>query len=197
MSTDMNADQVTRSAVDAALLVRAGTCAALLGSAAVHASVVSEHYEEWPLAGLFFLGLQVVEVALAIAVVMAWGRRVAVLVAVASLGTLAVWAVSRTVGMPVGPEAMQAREAVGVPDLACVVLEVATLALVLPWALARRRAGSTRGAPNRSSLLAAAVAVLLAAMVTGWGLGPALSGEPDHTHSDEHPSAQSHPLGDS
>jgi hypothetical protein len=191
----MSTDQATRPSVDTTVLVRAGTCAALLGSAAVHATVVSEHYAEWPLAGLFFLGLQVVEVVLAITVVMAWGRRVAALVALASLGTLAVWTVSRTVGMPVGPESVQVREAVGVPDLACVVLEVAALALVLPWVLGRRRAASTRGTPNRSSLIAAAAAVLLAAAVTGWGLGPAFSGEQEHPHGDEQPSAQSHPLG--
>jgi hypothetical protein len=192
----MSTDQATRSAVDATIVVRAGTCAALLGSAAVHATVVSEHYEEWFLAGLFFLGLQVVEVLLALAVVMAWGRRVAALVVLTSLGTLGVWAVSRTVGVPVGPESFQGREAVGVPDLACVVLEVVAAALVLPWALAHRRAdGATDGPANRFSLLAAAAAVLLAAGVTGWGLGPALSGEQGHHQGDEHPSAQGHPLG--
>jgi hypothetical protein len=189
----MSTDQATLSTVT---VVRAGTCAALLGSAAVHATVVSEHYEEWPLAGLFFLGLQVVEVLLALAVVMAWGRRVATLVVLTSLGTLAVWAVSRTVGVPVGPESLQAREAVGVPDLACVVLEVVAAALVLPWALSRRRPErATPSAPSRSSVLAATGVVLLAAAVTGWGLGPALSGEQGHGHGDEHSSAQSHPLG--
>lgn len=196
MSTDRTGrTTVDLTTLDVATVVRAGVCAALLGSAVVHATVVSEHYEEWPLAGLFFLALQVVEVLLALAVVMAWGPRVAALVALTSIGTVAVWGLSRTVGVPVGPESFRAPEAVGVPDLSCVILELVTAVLVLSWALWRRRSGSgAPSSPTRSSLLAAAAAVLLAAAVTGWGLGPALSGEPGPAHGDEHASAQGSPL---
>ena len=189
--------QSYRSSVDLADVARVGACAALLGSAVVHATVVGEHYEEWALAGLFFVGLEVVEVLLCIAVVMAWSRRVAALVVLVSAGTLAIWALSRTLGMPVGPESIRSPEAVGVPDLACVVLEVVAAVLVLPWALRRRTGPAGDGTTHRAAVLPSAAVVLLVLAVTGWGLGPALSGEPEHTHGDdhEHSSAESQPLG--
>ncbi len=175
-----------------ALVARTGTCAALLGAAVVHATVVREHYLEWPPAGLFFVALQVVEGLLAVAVVLAWGRRTAALVLASSLGTLAVWAVSRTVGLPVGPQDLQAREPVGVPDLACVVLEVAAALLVLPWVLRRRATAPGTARPGlRSSRRAAAVAALSAAAVTGWGLTPAVADDPEHDHDHRHGSAAS------
>jgi glucose dehydrogenase len=192
-----NEQRAAAGSAEDALVARAGTCAALLGAAVVHATVVREHYLEWPPAGLFFVALQVVEGMLAVAVVLAWGRRTAVLVLASSLGTLAVWAVSRTVGLPVGPPDVAAREPVGVPDLACVVLEIAAALLVLPWVL-RRRATAPPGTARpgiRSSRRVAAVAVLLAAAVTGWGLTPAVADDGEHDHDHPHESAASR-VGD-
>jgi hypothetical protein len=64
----------------AELAVRAGAAAALFGSAVVHSTVVSEHYGAWPLAGVFFLSLQVVETALALAVIFFWSFTTAAVV---------------------------------------------------------------------------------------------------------------------
>jgi hypothetical protein len=175
--------QPRTATLDTALVVRAGTCAALLGAAVVHLTVVADHYEAWPPAGLFFVALLLLEGFLAAGVAVAWGRGIAALVLASSLGTLAVWALSRTFGLPVGPQAFQAREPVGVPDLACVVLEVAAALLVTPWVLSSRRPGNV-AASTGSSRLAAVAAVLVAVTVTGWGVAPALSGEehPSHAH---------------
>jgi hypothetical protein len=178
--------------LDTALVVRAGTCAALVGAAVVHATVVGDHFEEWPPAGLFFLALLVVEALLAAGVVVAWGRRVALLVLASSLGTLGVWALSRTAGLPVGPPGLRAREPVGVPDLACVVLEVAAALLVTPWVLSRRQR-ATPADRRISSVLAAGAAVLVAAAVTGWGVAPAVSGDEGH-HDHTHGSAEGNVL---
>lgn len=171
---------------DAGLVTRAGLSAALLGAAVVHATVVADHYEEWRLAGLFFIALMLVESLLAVAVVVGLRRLVAALVVATSLGTLVVWAVSRTYGLPFGPTGFRTPEDVGIPDLACVVLEVATVLLALPWMLSRRGVGT--GPRGRASLLLSAAAVLVAAAVTAWGVAPALSGERDQvpTHGHHH-----------
>lgn len=86
-------------------------------------------------------------------------------------------------GLPFGPAGFRAREEVGVPDLACVVLEISAALLVLPWTLPGRRPGGT-GRRDRTSLVAAGTAALLAVTVVGWGVTPALSGEDEHTHHD-------------
>jgi hypothetical protein len=179
----------------------AGAAAALIGSALVHATVVSDHYRGWVLAGLFFLALQVSETLLGLAVLLAWSRRVAAAVVACNLATLGVWAMSRTIGVPLGPPGFSAPEPVGTADLACVVLELAALALVLTCALGRSpRPARTAGAPTARAGAATAgagaatagagaavvgVATVMALLVvTGWGLGPALSGDQhDHHHS--------------
>src|SRR4051812_41645777 len=75
----------------------------LLGSALVHATVVEEHLAEWTAAGVFFLGLVLGETLLAVMALRDWSRLVAVSVVASSLATLAIWAVSRTTGIPLGP----------------------------------------------------------------------------------------------
>jgi hypothetical protein len=158
-----------------------GVSAALIGSALVHATVVSDHYSGWVLAGLFFLALQVSETLLGLAVLLAWSRRVAIAVVAGNLATLGVWAMSRTVGVPFGPPGFSVPEPVGTADLACVVLELAAVALVLPCAFGR----DTRPARSGSAAGALALATLVGLLaVTGWGLGPAISGDAhDHHHS--------------
>jgi hypothetical protein len=102
----------------------------LVASAAIHAAVVREHLSEWPAAGLFFIALTVAE--LAVAGLLLARRHPAGLVAAAvvSVGPLAVWLVSRTAGLPLGPEA-GTPEAVGLPDLVACSLEVLTLLAAL------------------------------------------------------------------
>jgi hypothetical protein len=151
----------------------------------VHATVIGEHYDAWPLAGLFFVCLMVVEGLLAVAVAVSWRPLVAALVVASSVGTIAVWGISRTAGLPFGPAGFRAPEGVGVPDLACVVLEAATILLALPWLLPTRRVLAA-GPRGRISFTVAGAVVLLAASVTAWGVAPTLSGtdEPVHHHHD-------------
>jgi hypothetical protein len=167
----------------AELVVRAGACAALLGAGVVHATVVSEHSQEWALAGLFFAGLQVVQTVLAVAVAFWWDRRVAITVVVVNLATVAVWAVSRTAGLPFGPAGFQQPEAVGVADLACCFLELLAAGLALPTALGRGPL-SIRWPRAAVGTPAAVSVVLLAVVLTGWGLTPTVTGAeaPGHQH---------------
>lgn len=177
-----------RGDISAALVARAGAVAAMVGSAAVHATVVGEHLDEWLLAGAFFALVTLTELVLALAVVVAWSQRTAMAVVVTSMGTVVVWLVSRTVGLPFGPEEFRAAEAVGAPDLACCVLEVVAAALAAPWALRHR--SQRRSAPTSSTRAGVAAAAVLAgvlSVIALWGLASSLG----DTGSDEHGHAAS------
>ncbi len=113
--------------------VRLVIAAALLASAVIHVAVVPEHLEEWHAAALFFLLLTGAEVAAATGLFWARGRagRAGLVgVVVVSAVPLMVWAMSRTVGMPFGPEA-GAPEAVGLADCVACLLEAGALVAAL------------------------------------------------------------------
>jgi hypothetical protein len=77
--------------------------ACLLGAEGIHTAVIAEHYAEWWAEGLFFLVLSVIEGGLAATLLLAPARRACQAAALASLATIAVWAWSRTTGLPIGP----------------------------------------------------------------------------------------------
>ena len=100
----------------------------LVGAAVIHAAVVPEHWEEWPLAGAFFAVLALAEAGCALAVARPQSRIALVAAVVLSVGPLLVWTVSRTTGLPVGPEA-GTPEGIGMADAAASSLELVTLVL--------------------------------------------------------------------
>src|SRR3954468_14827726 len=87
----------------ATTIVVAAAC--LLGAEGIHTAVIAEHFTEWWAEGAFFLALSIVEGALAAALLLATGRRTCQAAVLASIATIAVWAWSRTTGLPVGPDA--------------------------------------------------------------------------------------------
>ena len=198
MSTSSLAERRTRPHASAAprhlrldLVARTGICIALIGATVIHGTVVAHHFQQWVPAGVFFLVLQVVEIALALAAVYAWGPRTAQLVVLTGFATVLVWLASRTLGMPIGPASFQLPEPVGVPDLACCFLELGAAALAVPMALrVVRRADAVRpsrkppGAhADRASLALAAIVSVIALVATGWGLGPAVNGKGHGVHA--------------
>ena len=97
--------------------------AALFVTAVIHLAVVPEHAREWPAAAAFFVLLTAVEVGLAVAVLSRTSRTLLLAGAAISVMSAALWAASRTVGLPIGPEAFSP-EAVAAPDLIATALEV-------------------------------------------------------------------------
>lgn len=169
------------SPADWQLAQRAVVAGALLGAAAIHGSVAGEHLGEWAPAGAFFLGIQLVELSLALLAVTGWRPQVARAVVLTSLATLAVWAVSRTVGMPIGPADFRVPEPVGLADVVCGILEAASVLAAVP----SLRAGATRAggvAGTRGKVLAVAASVV-AFSLTAWVLGDAvLATNGGHSH---------------
>lgn len=102
----------------------------LLGPAVIHLAVTPEHVQEWWAAAAFFVVLALAEVAVAVALLWRPGpglvRQAAALCAL----PLAVWLLSRTVGLPFGPERWTP-EAVGLADVASGLIELGGLLLAV------------------------------------------------------------------
>src|SRR3954452_1283231 len=106
----------------------------LVCGGAIHASVVEEHYREWALEGLFFVALAVVEALLALAVAAAPGMTTHRAAIALSLATIALWTVSRTLGVPVGPQPW-VPEPIGRADAVATLLELTTAVALSPLVL--------------------------------------------------------------
>ena len=95
-----------------------------VGSAVIHLAVVREHLEEYWLFGWFFAGVGVAQIAWAVAVQRP--RRWVLWAGVVGNILLAMlWTVSRTRGIPIGPEPWHP-EAVGFWDSMSTVMELLT-----------------------------------------------------------------------
>ena len=123
----VSARQAHASRVDDRVL---GLVGALVGAAVIHVVVVPEHLTEWAAAGVFFAVLAVAQLLVAVAALVRPAPVVWVASVVVAAGPIVLWLVSRTVGLPLGPEP-GAPEALGLSDLACAVLEAAAVAFAL------------------------------------------------------------------
>ncbi|UFN43879.1 hypothetical protein [Nocardioides okcheonensis] len=138
----------------------------LVGSGLVHAAVVPEHLDEWWAAGVFFVVVLLAQLASALWVWRRPGRAALVTAAVGSAALLVLWAVSRAVGLPLGPEAGEP-EAVGLADLCAGVLELA--AVLLCVALLRTGPEARPGARRSPHLRGIVLAGIVALTVLGIG----------------------------
>jgi hypothetical protein len=117
----------------AVLLARspeATTSTVVLFSAAagfIHAVVTPEHFREDLAAGLFTLAVTGVQMAVVVAGLNRPSRALWLASLAGNAAVLAIWAWSRTTGLPVGPDPGTA-EPVGFLDLACGAYEVAIVA---------------------------------------------------------------------
>lgn len=115
------------------MLKRYVCSAALLVTAVIHLAVVPEHAREWPLAAGFFVVLASAELALAVAVARGAGRTMVLSGAALSVASAVLWLASRTVGLPLGPEAFTP-EAIGAPDVVSTALEALAAAVLVRMA---------------------------------------------------------------
>ena len=98
-----------------------------VGAAVVHAIVTPPHLTQAVLYGVFFAALTVAQLGWAVLVVVHPKGWVLAAGAVGNIAVVALWAVTRTVGIPLGAAAGQ-REGVGVLDTSCCLLELGVVA---------------------------------------------------------------------
>ena len=116
---------------------------------AIHAAAGPEHVKEWWVYGLFFYGSAVAQVGYGLLLVTqgieGWGgwmavRRWVYLAGVwGNLAIIALWVVTRTIGVPVGPEAFEP-EGLGPLDLSSKAIEIVLVILLLVLYVKDRRA---------------------------------------------------------
>jgi hypothetical protein len=130
------------------------------GAAVVHFAVVAQHLDEWWLTGLFFIVVALFQLAWALLVLMRPSALVYLSGAVVNSLVVVTWIVSRTSGVPVGPDDGE-REPIGFPDVLATAFEVLLVALVV--ALVLRPRGRVPRWPVATAWLSAAIAALLTA----------------------------------
>lgn len=163
----MNFNDINWAAKAVAAAQIAAACTA--GAAVIHLAVSSEHFAKWWLYGTFFLVAALVQGALALGTWMTRSARLLWGSAVVNALTVLLWTVTRTTGLPFGPDAGQP-EAFGITDILCAALEVAGVAAAVTAVILQRRAmtvpGTTpistvgRAKPAGALVIAAALAVL-------------------------------------
>jgi hypothetical protein len=92
------------------------------GAGVIHFLVTPEHFEEFLLFGLFFLVLGAFQVLWAGGMLAKPNTFVLLAGVVVSAVVIGIWVLSRTAGLPMGPEAGEA-EAAALPDILSTVLE--------------------------------------------------------------------------
>jgi hypothetical protein len=107
----------------------------------IHYGVVPEHRAEWWLYAVFFTLLGAFEMVWAFAIWTGSNRRLLLLGVLVNVATLVLWTVTRTTGLPFGPEPGEP-EQIGIADTLCVAAEVATVVAAM---LALRRQPQQEG----------------------------------------------------
>jgi hypothetical protein len=174
--------------LDRADVARCWAGFASLGAGLIHLAVVREHLAEVPFLGVSFIVVGLAQVGWAL---WALGRdtvpapRATVML---TLGFIAAWAMSRTVGLSLNP-LTAVPEPIGVADVLCVVLEVAMIGCVL---VAMSRPARTpveadqhrTATSSRGLALLAAGALAVSALATP-AMAATTAGEHVHDHHGE------------
>ncbi len=159
---------------------------ASLGAGLIHIAVVREHLGELPFLGVSFAVIGLAQVG--------WGMwalsRDSVpaprTTAVVTLGLIAAWVMSRTVGLSLNP-LTSVPEPVGVADVLCVVLEAAVIGCVLV-AMSRTARSPVQADQRRTSArglaLLAAGALAVSALATP-AMAATAAGDHAHGHHGE------------
>jgi hypothetical protein len=137
-----------------------------LGAGLIHASVMLSHFREWWLFGLFFALVTPLQVLFAYLVTRPGvSREILWIGAVGNLAIPLVWLLSRTSGLPLGPDPWEA-EAVHLPDVVATLDELTVFVLLMVML-------RPRGAVPRAPRWAMAAAWTLGCLsLVGAMLGP-------------------------
>jgi hypothetical protein len=155
-----------------------------LAAAGIHFAVIGDHFEEHVAFGLFFAVVAWGQALWAVGILLFPGRGLLVAGLAGNLVVVVTWVVSRTVGVPIGPEPWTA-EAIGAADLVSTILEL-VIVVGCGLELGRRSAVETRRVGRVPALaLVLSLAVLsTAAIATGSGHTHVRNAGAGHDHGD-------------
>ncbi|MEA2473381.1 MAG: hypothetical protein QOE06_1296 [Thermoleophilaceae bacterium] len=138
-------------------------CALAWGASLIHVEAAIEHLREWPLYSVFFASLATVQLLWGVVLYRSPGRRLLIAGAAASILVAALWFVTRTSGLPFGPES-GIREHVGGLDLAATGDELA-LALLVTFHLRPTRGGLLARGLRQLAIAAGLGLLLLSSLI--------------------------------
>jgi hypothetical protein len=102
--TDMSGTAISDVRGSSASVERMLLALLSLAAAAIHVAVMGEHFAEFFAYGVFFAVVAWLQAAWAVAILVAPSRPLLWGAAVGNVVIVAVWVVSRTTGLPIGPE---------------------------------------------------------------------------------------------
>ena len=120
----------------------AGLALASAGASAIHAAVCPAHFREATAFGVFFLLAAALQAAWAVLILRQPGRALLTLGAIGNLVVVGLWTMSRTVGVPIGPEVWRP-EAITVADSLATTLELAII-IGIPWFVFRQQRAASK-----------------------------------------------------
>jgi hypothetical protein len=166
---------------------------ASLGAGIIHLAAVSEHAAHWWLHGVFFLVLGVVQIAWAVQAMESDALPVPRLYAMVTAAVIGVWFLSRTTGLPLGPEPWVA-EALGTADLLCSTLE-AIVVVLLVLTIQRPQVQESAALTKAQRRMVAVGAVAAAAVtVVALAANPPVFRHAPHPHGDHSAEAAGPPA---
>jgi hypothetical protein len=143
-----------------------------LAAAGIHFAVITEHLEYDVAAGVAMFGVGVFQAIWAQAYLLRDSRRLAQVAAVVSVAVVAVWVVSRTIGLPLGATPW-VPESVGIADLLATSFEIGLIGLLLPRLLPERFAGWLKTElPAQKAFVLAGFTIVAVTVLTGVALLP-------------------------
>jgi hypothetical protein len=145
-----------------ATYVRWSLAALSVACAVLHFAFMGSHFSEYWLYGLFFAVVGWLQLTWAVAVVVRPSRAV-VAAGMLNLVVIAAWALSRTVGVGVGPQS-SASEAATFPDILATVLEGL---IVIGAAVLTIRPDTARRVVRRPAFAALGIGMLVVALAVG------------------------------
>ena len=166
-TTERSTGQLARAGwLDRLILLRGrelqlALAALSLGAGAIHFAVAPEHFAEYWVFGMFFVGLGWFQSFWAVLYTIRPLRLLGVAAAVVNAATVGLWLWTRAVGVPIGPETGRL-EPVGAPDLVATAFELA-IVLGLVWRIAGHHGDlrdTSKRFPQRVVLLAGFVVVI-------------------------------------
>jgi hypothetical protein len=112
-----------RPDADVSEALRVGVALASSGAATIHFAVIAKHLEEYWLFGSFFIAVAIAQLAWAMLVLFRPSPALYLAGVVGNAAVVAAWIVSRTTGLPFGPEPGEP-ESVGTADSVATAFEV-------------------------------------------------------------------------